>query len=231
MLQGNPDAKPGPFIAISVQDTGLGMPLAVRERAFEPFFTTKPPGRGTGLGLSQVFGVIRQLRGHVGLESTAGVGTLVTLYLPESDAPAEPRLAAAPPASPVAPCHARVLLVEDDPDVREIATEMLSDAGLQVTALPDGEAALDWLQGDEPCDLLFSDIVMPGSLDGIALAEAACTLRPGLPVLLATGYAGRGAFSAQHGFEVLSKPYDQAALLRRVTALLPATASATASAP
>ena len=231
MLQGNPDAKPGPFIAISVQDTGLGMPLAVRERAFEPFFTTKPPGRGTGLGLSQVFGVIRQLGGHVGLESTAGVGTLVTLYLPESDAPADPRPAAAPPASPVAPCRARVLLVEDDPDVREIATEMLSDAGLRVTALPDGEAALNWLHREEPCDLLFSDIVMPGSLDGIALAEAACTLRPGLPVLLATGYAGRGAFSTHHGFEVLSKPYDQAALLRRVTALLPAAASATASAP
>jgi two-component system, NtrC family, sensor kinase len=231
MLQGNPDARPGNFVAISVKDTGLGMPQAVRERAFEPFFTTKPTGRGTGLGLSQVFGVIRQLGGHIGLESTAGIGTLVTLYLPESNAPIVARPAAPAPAAAAAHCPGRVLLVEDDPDVREIAAEMLNDAGLRVTAMPDGAAALRWLKGQAPCDLLFSDIVMPGALDGIALAEAARTLRPGLPVLLATGYAGRGAYSTQHEFEVLSKPYDQAALLRRVTALLRAAPADAAAAP
>ncbi len=223
LLQDNPDALPGQFIAVSVKDTGLGMDRTVKERAFEPFFTTKPPGRGTGLGLSQVFGFVRQLGGHVGLESTPGIGSRVTLYLPESDAPTPQRHAAPAESGWLAPpARARVMLVEDDPEVREVASQMLEDAGLQVTAMPDGTKALDRIRRGEPFDVLFSDIIMPGGLDGIALAEAARALRPGLPVLLTTGYAGRGAFSSTHAFEVLSKPYEQAALVKRIGALLAA---------
>jgi signal transduction histidine kinase len=216
-LRGNSDAKPGSYIALAVRDDGDGMPAEVRDRAFEPFFTTKPVGRGTGLGLSQVFGFMRQLGGHVALESTAGIGTLVTLYLPESDEPAVRPVAPPPvPAEMPAVARATVLLVEDDERVREVAAETLREAGFRVIAAHDGSEALGLIRRGEQFDVLFSDIVMPGGIDGIEVASAARVLRPGLPVLLATGYAGRGTDSAEHGFEVIGKPYDQVAVVKRI---------------
>jgi CheY-like chemotaxis protein len=219
-LAGNSDARPGDYVAISVRDNGTGMAAEVRDRAFEPFFTTKPVGRGTGLGLSQVFGVIRQLGGHIALESSQGEGTLITLYLPVSDEPAF-RAVALPPVPEVlaAVARATILVVEDDERVRDVTAETLRDAGFRVIAAHDGPEALALLRRGERFDVLFSDIVMPGGIDGIELAQAALSLRPGMPVLLATGYAGRGTDSAQHGFEVIAKPYEQAAVVRRIAEL------------
>jgi two-component system, NtrC family, sensor kinase len=224
-LEGNGDARPGAYVAIALRDEGEGMPREVRERAFEPFFTTKPVGKGTGLGLSQIFGFMRQLGGHVEIDSTPGQGTVVTLYLPAETA----RQALPPPASPTAPpvmpdgitavTRATVLVVEDDERVREVTAETLRDAGVRVIAVADGQEALALLHRGERFDLLFSDIVMPGGMSGVELALAARRLRPDMPILLATGYAGDAPAVQDHGFEVLPKPYDQAALARRIAAL------------
>jgi len=220
VLRGNSDAKPGDYVAIGVRDDGEGMPAEVRDRAFEPFFTTKQVGRGTGLGLSQVFGFIRQLGGHVALDSSIGEGTLVTLYVPVSDEPVIRALPVAPvPDHLPAVARATVLVVEDDERVREVTADTLRDAGFRVLAAHDGSEALALLRRGEQFDVLFSDIVMPGGLDGVELATAARALRPAMPVLLATGYAERSATSAAHGFEVIGKPYDQAAVVRRIAEL------------
>ena len=221
-LVGNADATPGLYIAIALRDAGTGMPPEVRERAFEPFFTTKAPGKGTGLGLSQVYGFIRQLGGHVAIDSTPGEGTVVTLFLPAAaEAPAqEPSLPGPIPERLCNVAQATVLVVEDDARVREVAADTLRDAGFQVVVARDGPEALALLGRLEPVDLLFSDIVMPGGMTGIELAQAARRLRPDLPVLLATGYGGPVGSVAGPGFEVLAKPYDQAALARRIAELV-----------
>jgi signal transduction histidine kinase len=221
LLAGNADAKPGDYVALSLRDDGVGMAPDVRERAFEPFFTTKPLGKGTGLGLSQVFGFIRQLGGHIAIDSTLGEGTVVTLYLPVA---AEPPLAQPSPSAPVpdgisAVARATVLVVEDDERVREVAADTLRDAGFRVIAAQDALEAVALLRRGEQFDVMFSDIVMPGGMNGIELAQAARRMRPSLPVLLATGYAGTVAGSADHGFEVMAKPYDQSALVRRIADL------------
>ena len=220
LLAGNPDARPGHFVAIALRDTGTGMLPEVRDCAFEPFFSTKPVGRGTGLGLSQVFGFVRQLGGHVAIESRLGLGSTITLFLPVAAKPVRQG-----PAGPVGEAglpmvaQARVLLVEDDPRVREVTAEMLREAGFVVRVAADGWQAMALLRGGEPVDVLFSDIVMPGGMNGVELAQRARRLRPALPVLLATGYPGQGLDREQHGFEVLAKPYDQGLLVRRMAAL------------
>ena len=221
LLAGNADAKPGSYVAVSLRDDGIGMPAEVRERAFEPFFTTKPQGKGTGLGLSQVFGFIRQLGGHIAIDSTLGEGTVVTLYLPvATEAPAQQPAPSAPvPEGITAVSRATVLVVEDDERVRDVAAETLRDAGFRVIAAQDALEALALIRRGEQFDVLFSDIVMPGGMNGIELAQAARRLRPRLPVLLATGYAGTVAGSADHGLEVMSKPYDQSILTKRIAEL------------
>jgi two-component system NtrC family sensor kinase len=231
-LAGNPDAQPGPYVAIEVRDNGEGMPPEVRERAFEPFFTTKLDGQGTGLGLSQVFGFMRQIGGHVAIQSTPRRGTTVTLYLPlgsETEALAAgtrpPATAAAAAAAAVAapPSGAgvSVLVVEDEPSVRAVAVEMLTDAGFSVLAAPDGPTALQLLREGVPADIIFSDVVMPGGMSGVDLAREASKLRPGVGVLLASGYAAEAL--AKHGgageFELIGKPYDVDLVLGRITAL------------
>ena len=222
-LAGNAEAAPGDYVAVTLADTGIGMPREVRERAFEPFFTTKPVGKGTGLGLSQVFGFIRQLGGHVAIASEVGRGTAVTLFLPaeamEKPEPVAPAPAPAEPPRVVSVARTTVLVAEDDERVREVTAETLRDAGFRVLAAPDGQEALALLQRSETIDVLFSDIVMPGGVNGIELARAARALRPGLPVLLATGYAGTVVGGEDHGFEVMSKPYDQDAVVRRIAEL------------
>ena len=231
-LVGNPEARPGDYVAIALADSGAGMPPEVRDRAFEPFFTTKPIGRGTGLGLSQAFGFVRQLGGHISIESEPGLGTTVTLFLPAARLPAEEPTTAAPAgqgAGVVPAAGSTVLLAEDDARVREVTAETLRGAGLRILAAADGPEALALLRRGERVDVLFSDIVMPGGLSGIELARAARRLRPDLPVLLATGHAGTAAGGEDHGFEVIRKPYDQDALARRLIELA-ATARATSAA-
>ena len=222
-LAGNPDAQPGPYVAIEVRDTGEGMSPEVRERAFEPFFTTKKDGQGTGLGLSQVFGFMRQIGGHVAIQSTQRRGTTVTLYLPLGSESETAPARAAPPAqpAPVSGHGVSVLVVEDEPAVRGVAVEILTDAGFSVLAAPDGPTALQLLREGVPADVLFSDVVMPGGMSGMDLAREARKLRPGVGVLLASGYAAEAL--AKHGgageFELIGKPYDLDIVLNRIAAL------------
>ncbi len=221
-LLGNDEAAPGRFLAIAVRDSGAGMTTAVRARAFEPFFTTKEIGQGTGLGLSQVFGFVRQLGGHVTLESQHGHGTCVTMYVPASLTPMPAKASAAEPVR--LPLGKTVLVVEDDANIRDISAEVLGDAGLTVITAESGEAALTILRGPARVDLLFSDVALPGGDNGVKMVAAARALRPDLMVLLTSGHSGEAlsSYGADSRFEVLAKPYSRTALLERVGAVLSA---------
>jgi PAS domain S-box-containing protein len=213
------DVRPGGFVVVSVRDTGEGMTPEVLGRAVDPFFTTKEVGKGTGLGLSQVYGFVAQSGGHVELESEAGHGTTVTLYLPRSTAPAARAVRAAVEPSVKA---TTVLLVEDDPDVQVAAREMLRVLGCTVLTAGDAHGALDILKRGADVDVLFTDVVMPGGVNGIALARAARELRPDLTVLLASGYP-RGVLAEEHGlrgqFTFIAKPYRASELAETLKAL------------
>ncbi len=221
-LEGNDEAKPGRFLAVAVQDCGTGMPAAVRARAFEPFFTTKEIGRGTGLGLSQVFGFVRQLGGHVTLDSAAGRGTTVTMFLPRSAVPIEVPAEVAEP--PPLPRGKTVLVVEDDRNIRDLTAEMLRDAGLLVLTAESSPAALEILRSVTLVDLMFSDIALQGGGTGVELAQAARALRPRIAVLLTSGYNGAEliGLGADAAYEVLTKPYSRSHLLERIGATLDA---------
>jgi signal transduction histidine kinase len=217
------DLPAGRYVTLSVSDTGMGMPPEVLQHVFEPYYTTKPIGKGTGLGLAQVYGFARQAGGAAVIESAPERGTTVVLYLPvESGAAARPQLPDAPKAAePFAP-GGTVLLVEDDPAVREVALSMLSELGLTVLAAADSGGALDLLRGPQVVALLFSDVAMPGGMSGVDLAWAARALRPDLPILLTTGYAA-GRLDGQDGpldWPVLRKPYRSDELAAAVRAAI-----------
>jgi len=224
-LANNDDAHSGPFAEIIIADTGLGMPAEVVNRAFEPFFTTKGPGQGTGLGLSQVFGFMRQLGGHVAIRSQPGRGTSVSLFLPlmagvvPAQAPPEPQPSASRSAV-VAVASATVLVAEDDNQVREVAAEMLREAGFRVLAAADGRQALALLERGEAVDVLFTDVVMPGGLSGVELARKARALRPDIGVILASGYAAQALGGDAPEFELLAKPYDRDVVVRKLSAIV-----------
>ncbi|NKI94180.1 PAS domain S-box protein [Rhizobacter sp. SG703] len=197
------------FVEISVSDTGHGMSEAVRDRAFEPFFTTKEAGRGTGLGLSTVYGFARQSNGAVALDSAPGAGTRVTLYLPRFDLPslAEARgeaLAALPPGL-------RVMVVEDDPEVLAVCRTFLLALKCEVTAHSSAEPALAALEQAQPIDLLLSDVILGAGLRGTDLARRAKVLRPALAVLLMSGYSSEAMVGDGVGlpWELLRKPYSR----------------------
>jgi CheY-like chemotaxis protein len=215
--------KPGPYVMLAVSDTGAGMSPETIRRAVEPFFTTKAVGRGTGLGLSMVYGFVRQSGGHFTISSTEGAGTTVRLYLPEVEAPEAAARDAAEPAAGAAP--SRILLVEDDRLVREQVARQLRALGHRVTAAADGHAALKALAGDETFALLMTDVVMPGGLNGRQLADHARLLRPALPVLFTSGYTDdaivrEGRIGAHSAF--LAKPYRRAQLAAALQAVLEA---------
>ncbi|WP_304176133.1 PAS domain-containing sensor histidine kinase [Phenylobacterium aquaticum] len=214
----------GPYVAISVTDTGPGMSPEVIQRAFEPFFTTKEVGKGTGLGLAQVYGFISQCGGAVAIDSSPGEGATVTLYVPVAEGTAEPEAEAPDPPGPGAALSAHVLLVEDDEAVRAVTESLLAELGCRVTAEPDARGALSRLIAGEAFDLMLSDIVMPGGMSGVELAQAAAARDPDLPILLTTGYAGDrfGDGAAEVAWPVLRKPFraDQLeAMVRDVLAL------------
>ncbi|WP_157033820.1 ATP-binding protein [Belnapia moabensis] len=221
-LASNQDAAPGAFIAFSVRDTGHGMPPEVLARAFEPFFTTKEVGKGSGLGLSQVFGFVRQLGGHVLIDSAPGRGTTVTIYLPvAADAAIAPGAEAGPSeAAIVTVASATVLVVEDEPPVLEATAEVLREAGWRVLTARDAREAEQLLTTSQAVDVLFSDVVMPGGTSGVELARAAQRLRPGIGVLLTSGYTRTALGSDAGEFEVLAKPYERAELLARLAAAM-----------
>jgi CheY-like chemotaxis protein len=180
------------------------------ERAFEPFFTTKEVGRGTGLGLSMVYGFVKQSRGHVKIYSEIGHGTRIMIYLPR--AAAAERVAEEPGASPRAALsgHETILVVEDSDAVRRVAVNILRGLGYQVEEAEDGPSALRILERPGHIDLLFTDLIMPNGIDGQELSRRARALRPGLKALFTSGYSeqfikGRGPTEA--GVALLSKPY------------------------
>ena len=222
-LRNNDDAHPGPYAEVVLIDNGTGMPAEVMHRAFEPFFTTKAPGRGTGLGLSQVFGFIRQLGGHVAIRSAPGRGTAVSLYLPLTaggvPVPERPAVQARS-SSVVAVASATVLVAEDDDQVREVAAELLRDAGFRVLAASDGRQALALLERGEKVDVLFSDVVMPGGISGVELARRVRAARPDIGVLLASGYAAQELGGEAPEFELLAKPYDRDLIVKKISAMV-----------
>jgi PAS domain S-box-containing protein len=185
----NLDVAPGEYVMLAVSDTGTGMTPEVLARVFEPFFTTKGESRGTGLGLSMIYGFARQSKGHVKIYSEVGHGTTVRLYLPVAEAaPARPVEDTA--ALEVAPGTATILVVEDNNEVRMVAVTILKGLGYRIVEADNGASAMAILRGGERIDLLYTDVIMPGGMSGVALAREARALRPDLPVLFTSGFAG-----------------------------------------
>src|SRR5262245_25417984 len=205
----NVDVIPGDYVAVIVTDSGNGMPADVIERAFEPFFTTKESGHGSGLGLSMVYGFIKQLRGHVKIYSEVGHGTSIKLYVPQ----AKSAMKSAEEAAATAPHPAgneTILLVEDDPAVRAVGVTILENLGYRVLQAEDAQIAMAILQTSEPIDLLFTDLVLPNGMSGQDLVREARALRPGLKALFTSGYSAQ--FIAARGdtdqnVPLLGKPY------------------------
>jgi hypothetical protein len=218
----HPDLSPGDYVRISVTDQGMGMPPETVVRAFEPFFTTKPIGQGTGLGLSMIYGFAKQSRGHAEIFSDAGRGTTVSLWLPRSIigavAPPEPLVTMVESA----PAGVTVLIVEDEPSVRFLIREVLSDMGLTVLEAADSQGALAVLASAQSLDLLVTDVGLPG-MNGRSLADAARRLRPELKVLFVTGYAeqaaDRDAF-LDEGMAIVAKPFTIEDLANQIRCML-----------
>jgi signal transduction histidine kinase/CheY-like chemotaxis protein len=214
----------GQYVLIAVTDCGAGMDNATLERAFDPFFTTKEVGKGTGLGLSQVYGFVRQSSGHVRVYSEVGEGTTVKIYLPR-DAAEEAR--DDDRTTIFRKEHAlgaeTILVVEDDEALRALSVETLTELGYRTLQAGDGPAALEVLRGEENVDLMFSDVVMPGGLNGRQLAAEAVRIRPNLKVLFTTGYTRNaivhhGRLDA--GVELIGKPFSLGGLGRKIRDVL-----------
>ena len=214
------DVPAGDYLCVSVHDTGAGMDSDTLARVFEPFFTTKEPGRGTGLGLSQVYGFARQSGGAAVVESALGKGATVRIYLPLATAGAEPTV-----SRPDGPTDAhgpsrRVLLVEDDASVGQMVEAMLADLGHEVL-LTRAASALTILKTLDRVDLMLTDLIMPGGMNGVELAHAAVALRPGLPVILTSGYTGETLGAAVEApWPLLTKPYPAEALAAVIDAVM-----------
>ncbi|TNC13024.1 PAS domain S-box protein [Methylobacterium terricola] len=204
----------GDFVAVSITDTGSGIPADVLDRIFEPFFTTKGVGQGTGLGLSQVYGFVKQSGGDVAVESVVGTGTTFTLYLPHAKGEEAERTVAAEPEMLADGHGTRVLVVEDNREVGAFATQALAKLGYETVRVADAMQALAALEaGGEPFEVVFSDVVMPG-MNGIDLAREIRRRRPALPVVLTSGYSHVLAADGTDGFALLPKPYSVADLSR-----------------
>ncbi|MDO9426834.1 MAG: PAS domain-containing protein [Methylobacterium sp.] len=218
------DLPPGQYLSLCVSDTGTGMTPEVIERAFDPFFTTKPIGQGTGLGLSMIYGFVRQSGGHVRIYSEIGDGTTMCLYLPRHYGVAEE---ADPMGSlgdaPRAEQGQTVLIVDDEPTVRMLVTEVLEDLGYTAIEAADGPAGLKVLRSNVRIDLLVTDVGLPGGMNGRQVADAARVSRPGLKVLFITGYAENAVVGNGHldpGMAVLTKPFVMEALASRIRELI-----------
>jgi signal transduction histidine kinase len=223
LVRQNRTASPGPWIVLSLEDTGVGMSKDIADRVFEPFFTTKEPGKGSGLGLSRVYGFVRQSGGFVTLASTVGIGTRLSIYLPPSSKSLGEQVALDQllVASPVR--KETILLVEDDSSVLALVIEMLNDLGYRVITASDAHGALEIVRRGEPIDLILTDIVMPGGKTGVHLAAEARALRPDIKVLLTSGYPGE-ALTRHEPTDVewpmIAKPFRQPELASRLQSLL-----------
>ncbi|WOD15267.1 response regulator [Paraburkholderia kirstenboschensis] len=225
------ELSPGEYVVFSITDTGAGMQPEVLEHAFEPFFTTKPNGHGTGLGLSMVFGFVRQSGGHTLIESEVGQGTTVSLFFPRCCEPETPETVDQT-TTPLGGGET-ILVVEDDADVRLTAVEMLAQLGYKVLTASSGDAALEFIHSDVPIDLLFTDVVMPGKIKSVELARRAAARSPAVPTLFTSGYTRdeivhHGKLDA--GITLLSKPYRRDDLARKLRSVLRASAGPVAGA-
>ena len=210
---------PGEYVAVCVTDTGIGMPAEVLARVFEPFFTTKEVGQGTGLGLSQIYGFAKQSRGDVRISSKVGAGTAVTIYLPRSEGrPIAAFVASLEPAMKASRSET-ILVVEDDVQVQNYTVEALRELGYAVQRAGDAASALALLEKIGNVDLLFTDVMLPGELNGRDLAEKAREVRPELNVLFMSGYSSdvmvhKGRLDP--GIDLLVKPFSYGDLAARV---------------
>jgi PAS domain S-box-containing protein len=218
------DMEPGQYVAVSVTDTGTGMSPDVQSHAFDPFYTTKPKGQGTGLGLSMVYGFAKQSGGQARIYSEVGAGTTVRIYLPRHRGKAqedsvEPKL----PESPKAEAGGTVLVVDDEPSVRMLVTEILEDLGYSSIEAGDSAAGLTVLRSDARIDLLITDVGLPGGLNGRQMADAAREGRPDLKVLFITGYAENAAISNGHlepGMHIVTKPFAMDHLAAKIRGII-----------
>jgi CheY-like chemotaxis protein len=220
----NPEVTPGPYVMIAVRDTGTGIPAALHDKVFEPFFTTKDIGKGTGLGLSMVYGFVKQSGGHIKIESAEGRGTTFKLYLPRSAG--EEALDQAP-AIPLQGGNETILVVEDDALVRRTVIAAIEGLGYTTLAATNAEEALALVDAGKAFDLLFTDVVMPGGMNGRQLAAEVAKRRPVTPVLYPSGYTentithdGR----LDPDVALLNKPYRKAELAEKIREVLAATA-------
>ncbi len=212
------EVVPGEYVMVAITDTGTGIAPEVIGHVFEPFFTTKPKGRGTGLGLSMVYGFAKQSGGHVRIYSEPGIGTTVKLYLPRADS-AQASSNYLADASLSLNGHETVLLVEDDELVRDYATQLLGELGYRTLTAKDGPSALEIVMRGENIDLLFTDVIMPGGMSGPQLAVEIEKLRPGLPALFASGYTENAIVHQGHvdpSLSLLQKPYTKRRLAEKL---------------
>jgi len=213
----------GQYVSLCVTDTGAGMPAAVIEHIFDPFFTTKPTGQGTGLGLSMVYGFVRQSGGQVRVYSEVGKGTTMCLYLPRYVGAAVEDDAAQGMEAFEHGDGERVLVIEDEQTIRLLLVEVLEEAGYKVLAANDGPAGLRALQTIQRIDLLVTDVGLPGGLNGRQVADAARQARPDLKVLFITGYAQNAAVGnglLEPGMEVMTKPFEITSLASKVRTMI-----------
>jgi len=218
-----PELRPGEYVQLSISDTGIGMRPEVRDRAFEPFFTNKQKGRGTGLGLAMVYGFVKQSGGHVTIYSEFGHGTTINLYLPRADGGSVTDAADKDRIHSDARARKTVLVVEDDERVRRLTVKRLKSIGYRVLEASDGPMALEILRGSDAVDLVFTDLIMPGGLSGREVARRAREMKPGLKVLLTSGYAEElvhGDDLQRERLKVLRKPYLQAELVMALREIL-----------
>jgi PAS domain S-box-containing protein len=222
--EANPELRPGPYVMIAVSDTGNGIPAALLEKVFEPFFTTKEIGKGTGLGLSMVYGFVKQSGGHIKVYSEEGHGTAIKIYLPRMDDAAEPEAAPAEVA-PNPGGNETILVVEDDPLVREYVVTQLASLGYTTLSADDAAAALAIVEATTTFDLLFTDVIMPGGMNGRELAEEIGRRRLGTRVLFTSGYTEDAIVHhgrLDPGVALLNKPYRKKELAEKIRQVLAA---------
>lgn len=208
---------PGRYVSVAITDNGSGMPAAIVNRVMDPFFTTKEEGKGSGLGLSMVYGFMKQSGGTARIYSEEGIGTTIRMYFPADDSQLHVLTAAEQILERSG--HERILVVEDRPDVAELARMVLEEYGYSCALALSGKEALTVLKDNGPFDLLFTDLIMPGGMNGIMLAREAKRLYPALKILLTTGFSENSLERTDTGgtdYDVISKPYIPTDLAKKI---------------